>query len=133
ERASYTSFQLAILLFSAGWAAYHRQRAPWRIVATLLGAGALLHEISFLLPPATFASGMAYQFPFAAAAMLASRSVFSIGPRSLLARALGVSYALLAFNFLAKPFLALEWGFPTHLSDYTATSYALLSQASTGI
>jgi diguanylate cyclase (GGDEF)-like protein len=76
---------------------------------------------------------MAYQLPFAAAAILATRSVFSIGPRSLLVRALGVSYALLALNFLAKPFLALKWGFPTHLADYTATSYALLSQASTGI
>jgi diguanylate cyclase (GGDEF)-like protein len=133
ERASYTSFQLAILLFSAGWAAYHRQPAPWRIIATLLGAGVVLHEISFLVPPATFANGIAYQLPFAAAAMLAARSVFSIGPRSLLVRALGGSYALLTLNFLAKPFLALEWGFPTHLSDYTATSYALLSQASTGI
>ena len=133
ERASYTSFQLALLLFSMGWSAYHRRPAPWRIVAMLLGAGTVLHEISFLVPPATFANGMAYQFPFAAAAMLASRSVFSIGPRSLLVRALGVSYALLALNFLAKPFLALAWGFPTHLVDYTATSYALLSQASTGI
>jgi len=133
ERASYTSFQLAILLFSAGWATYHRRPAPWRSVTTLLGAGVVLHEISFLVAPATFANGMAYQLPFAAAAMLAARSVFSIGPRSLLVRALGVSYALLTLNFLAKPFLALEWGFPTRLSDYTATSYALLSQASTGI
>jgi diguanylate cyclase (GGDEF)-like protein len=133
ERASYASFQLAILLFSAGWATYHRRRAPWRIIATLLGAGAVLHEISFLLPPATFAMGMAYQLPFAAAAMLAAHSVLSIGPRSLLVGALGASYGLLTLNFLAKPFLALAWGFPTHLADYTATSYALLSQASTGI
>jgi len=133
ERASYASFQLAILLFSAGWAAYHRRPAPWRIVATLLGAGAVLHELSFFLPPATFVLGIAYQLPFAAAALLATRSVLAIGPRTLLVRALGVSYALLTLNFLAKPFLALAWGFPTHLADYTATSYALLSQASTGM
>ena len=133
ERASYASFQFAILLFSAGWAAYHRRRAPWRVIGTLLAAGCILHEISLHLPPATFAMGMAYQLPFAAAAMLAAHSTLSIGPRNLLVRALGGSYALLTLNFLAKPFLALAWGFPTHLVDYTATSYALLSQASTGI
>lgn len=133
ERASYASFQGAILLFSAGWAAYHRRPVPWRAVMTLLAAGAILHELSSLLPPATFAMGMTYQLPFAAAALLAAHSVLSIGPRSLLARALAGGYALLTLNFLAKPFLALAWGFPTHLVDYTATSYALLSQASTGI
>lgn len=132
ERLGFGFLLAALLSVPIAWAKYHGQRAPWAVACAVLAAGLALHEASFRLPPATLLLGFAYQLPFVIAACLAAAAVLATPRRRALHLALAAAYALTAVNFLLKPFIAAAFGFPTGLANYSASKYAMLSQASTG-
>ena len=83
-------------------------------------------------PRDTIAYGMAYQLPFTLAAIQATSTVLNVDRRPLHLALAGV-FALLGVNFMVKPFLAVAFGAGRTLAGYTRTTYAMLSQSSSGL
>jgi diguanylate cyclase (GGDEF)-like protein len=133
EWVSYISFLAATLSISATFSLFHRQRPAWWPIGAILAFGLGLRAWIGVEPRDGLDYGIAYQLPFALAAIPAMATVLSIDRRGPLHLALASVFGLLALNFLTKPFLAQAFGSGRTLSDYTRTTYALLSQASSGI
>lgn len=74
-----------------------------------------------------------FQLPFVAAAAMPAWVLLRQRRRRPLEVATGAIFAVVAAHFLAKPFLAVAFGSGRTASDYMASTYALISQASTGI
>ncbi len=133
EWMSYTSFLLATLSISVTFSLYHRRRPPWAPVVAILVLGVVLRAVIWNTQRDTLIYGAAYQLGFTLAAALAVRTVLAVTPRRPLHVGFAAIVGLIAVNFMVKPFLAMTFGSGRTLSDYTATTYALLSQASSGI
>lgn len=133
EWLSYGSFLAATLSISATFSVFHGRPAPWRAMAAVLVGGLALRAGIWSAPRDTLIYGMAYQLPFTLAAGLAMHSVLSVRPRRALHIGLAAVFGVIAGHFLAKPFLAAAFGSGETLRDYVNSTYALLSQASSGI
>lgn len=132
EWLSYTSFLLATLSISATFSLFHGRRPPWRTIALILVGGIAVRAAIWDSPRDTLAYGAAYQGAFFLAALLAVRTVLSVDRRPLVLLLAGI-FALIAVNLATKPLLVAALGQGATMADYTTTTYALLSQASTGI
>ncbi len=133
EWMSYGSFLVAILSMSISFSAFHKAPVPWLPIIAVLVAGIVVRVAIGTGPRDTIAYGMAYQLPFIMASLVALGVVLGIGVNRPLYKAVAGVFALIAVHFLAKPFLSVEFGAGRSLDTYTQTTYALLSQASTGI
>lgn len=133
EWLSYGGFLAALLSISITFSRYHGRPAPWRAAAVLLVGGLIVRAAIWDGPSDGIADGLAYQSPFVLAAGLAVGTVLRTGAGRPLHRLLAAIYAVVAAHFLAKPFLSASYGAGRTLTNYTSTTYALLSQASTGI
>jgi diguanylate cyclase (GGDEF)-like protein len=132
EWASYVSFLLATLSSSITFSLFHGRRPSWGAAAAILVLGLALRAAIGTDPRDTLTYGMAYQLPFTLAAIQAVSTVLAVDRRPLHLALAGL-FALLAVNFMIKPFLAVAFGAGRTLESYTRTTYALLSQASSGI
>lgn len=133
EWIGYSTLLVAMLSMSAALSVFYRWPVPWRSIAAILIGGVVLRWLIWDMPRDTIWFGMGYQLPYALASLLAVRTVLMTGAGQPLPRLVGAIFALIAAHFMAKPFLAVSLGPGRTLEDYTNTSYALLSQASTGI
>jgi diguanylate cyclase (GGDEF)-like protein len=133
EWVAYTSFLAATLSISAAFTFYHGQRIDLAPLALLLWMGLALRAITWSIPRDTLVYGMAYQAPFVLAAGLAMHSVLSVPNRGPLHLSLTAVFGLLGVNFLSKPFVLASLGSGGTIRDYIGSTYALISQASTGI
>ncbi|MBU1378075.1 MAG: GGDEF domain-containing protein [Alphaproteobacteria bacterium] len=134
EWISYVSFLMATLSVSIAYPLFHGAKAPWWAVSVILALGLLSRASLNPEPQETLAYGLAYQIPFALAAVLAARTVLKleVGGRPL-TLALGAVFALIAANLMIKPVLSLAFGAGRTLATYTQSPYAMVSQVSTGI
>jgi diguanylate cyclase (GGDEF)-like protein len=133
EAASYASFLLATLSISLTFSLFHRRRPPWIAASVVLVAGLGLRAAIWGPPRESLDYGMAYQAPFMLAAVLAMRTVLAASRRRPLHLALAAVFGLSALTFMLKPFAAAALGPGAQLADYTRTTYALVSQLSTGL
>jgi diguanylate cyclase (GGDEF)-like protein len=133
EWFSYATFLIATLSISATFSLFHGRAPAWRPILAILATGLVLRAAIGIDPRDSLGYGLAYQLPFALAAAQAIRTVLAIDRHRPLHLALAGVFAVIAVNFATKPFLALAFGAGRTLSDYTQTTYALISQASTGI
>lgn len=132
EWVSYFGLLGAMLLVSAGLGIYHRLGAPWHSIAAILAIGmVILAAAQLQRGPVSY--GFVYQLPFVLASLLAACCAYHVPNRRLLHVALAGLYLVLAVNFLIKPLLADAVGAGTSLAEYSSSTYALLSQAGTGI
>lgn len=130
---SYASFLAGPLLIPIGLAAIHDAPRPWRAFWTILIGGIATRLVIWQWSRGTFPYDLAYQLPFALGAMLASRTVLRLPERRPLHFALGGLFALIAAQFLAKPFLAMAFGSGSTAATYVRSKYAIISQASTAV
>lgn len=133
EATSYGSFLIALLSISVTLNLFLRRAVPWTPILAILILGIVMRAAIWNLERDTILYGMGYQLPFTAASLLGVRTALSVGGYRPLNRLLAGIFGLIALHFLAKPFLAATLGSGKTLGDYTNSSYALLSQASTGI
>lgn len=133
EWIAYSSMLLATLSISGTLAIFHRAPVPWRTMAAVLVGGIALRAAIWNVPRDTLVYGMGYQLPFVATSLLALWSALRVAERRPLYYLLAGIWCVTAAHFLVKPFLALDFGMGPSLGDYTKTTYALLSQASTGV
>lgn len=134
EWVGYLSFLLATASISIAYPAFHNRPAPWRAVAALFAGGVAILAVIGVEPRDTLAYGLAYQLPFAVAAVLAAHTVLSlrVGARPL-TLALASVFSLVAGIHLAKPALAIALGSGQTMETYAQTAYALVSQLASGI
>jgi len=131
--SSYASFLGGPLLIPIGLAAIHDAPRPWRAFWIILGGGIALRFVIWHWSRGTLPYGFLYQLPFALGAMLAARTVLRLRERRVLHIVLAALFALIALQFLAKPFLAVAFGSGTTDKTYVHSSYAIISQASTAV
>ncbi|MBX3483425.1 diguanylate cyclase [Phenylobacterium sp.] len=133
EWVGYLAFLVGTASISITYPMFHGKPGPWRAVTAVIGFGVGAHAVIGSQPQDTLVYGLAYQLPFALAAILAARTVLSLHVAGRpLAVALGVVFSLIALLHLTKPFMALAMG-PGTLENYAQTAYALVSQVSSGI
>jgi diguanylate cyclase (GGDEF)-like protein len=133
EVAGYASFLTGVLALSVSFNIFHRKQPPWRAIVTILAAGLVARACSWSLPRDTLSYGFAYQLPLALAALLVVRTVLGAGTRTALHLVLAGLFGAIAVNLAVKPFFAVAFGSGATFSSYSTTTYAALSQASTGL
>jgi len=130
---SYASFAAGLLATAAALAIFYGQPVPWRTIA-LLFAGTL--AMRWLIRGGTrntLPYEFAYQLPFALATATCGWVTLKASRRKPLDIALACMFGLLTLHFLIKPFLAVIFGSGNSAREYTASTYALISQAMSGI
>jgi diguanylate cyclase (GGDEF)-like protein len=131
--SSYASFLGGPLLIPIGLAAIHDAPRPWKAFWIILGGGIALRLAIWQWSRGTLPYEVAYQLPFALGAMLASRTILRLQKRRPLHTALAILFAVIALQFMAKPFLAMAFGSGNSARTYVHSSYAIISQASTAM
>ena len=130
---SYVAFLLASLSISAALAIFHHRRPPWLAILAILGFGLGMRVWIWDMERDTLTYGFAYQSCYVLASLLAARTTLMIGRRSPLHLALAAVFVVLAAHFLLKPFAAVTLGSGHTYADYTKTTYAMISQSSSGM
>jgi diguanylate cyclase (GGDEF)-like protein len=129
---SYASFLAGLLTMAAGLAAFHGDRPHWPAILAILLGGSIVRTLIWGGQRDALPYELAYQLPFAAAALLNGVMALRIGMRRPLHGILAASFAALALLFMLKPFFAHTYGSGATARDYATSTYALFSQASTG-
>ena len=130
---SYIAFLVASLSISASLAIFHRRRPPWIALAAILLFGLGMRAWIWNADHDTPAYGFAYQSCYVLAALLAARTTLSIDRRGPLHLALAAVFFVLSAHFMLKPFVAMTFGSGRTFADYTKTTYAMISQSSSGV
>ena len=133
EWLSYASFLAATLSISFSLDRYHGRPVAWRAIAAIFVGGLIVRGVIWDWPRASLVQGFAYQLPFALSSVLACRTARRLVERRGLHLSLAILFGAIAVHFMLKPFFAVSLGTGATLADYTTTTYALLSQAGTGV
>jgi diguanylate cyclase (GGDEF)-like protein len=134
DLVSYTTFLAASLSITASLAIFHRRRPPWGAIAAILAFGLVMRVWIWNWEARdTLAYGFAYQSCYVLASLLAARTTLAIDRRGALHLALAAVFVVLAAHFALKPFAAMTLGSGRTFADYSKTTYALISQSSSGM
>ena len=133
--ASFVSLLMSTIAMPLGLAALSDRPLPWRAAGIILVGGLATRIAIWGGPRDDLSYEFAYQLPFAAAALL---SMFvAIGAvRNRIGRlwlAVAVIFGVTATYFLVKPLVANAFGSGATAAGYTASKYALFSQATAGV
>lgn len=127
------SFAGGLLAMVPALAVFYRRPPPWRLVTVLAVGTLILAPILPILGRGHLVYELAYQAPFAAAMAACVWVVLTASPRQLSDLILATSFALLALHFPVKAVVAWKIGTGIQPTDYIGTTYALISQVSSGI
>jgi len=130
---SYFSLIGGLLALAAALARFCRQPVPWGAIAAIVLGAVVVRWLIWGGARNTLPYELLFQAPFMAASGLCAWVLLRASHRQPLQIAAGTVFAIVALHFLAKPFLAVVLGSGRTAEDYITSTYALLSQASTGI
>jgi len=130
---SYIAFLVASLFISISVALFHRRRPPWGAIVAILLFGLGVRAWIWNVAQDTPAYGFTYQSCYMLAALLSARTVFAIDRRSPMHLALAGLFVVIAAHFMLKPFAAMTFGAGRTFADYTKTTYAMISQSTSGV
>jgi diguanylate cyclase (GGDEF)-like protein len=133
EWLSYASFLGATLAMSASFSIFHGRKAPVPAIVVIFVGGVITRAFIWGWTRDTLDYGFAYQLPLILASLLAAHTVLRVEGRTVFHIALACVFGAIAASLVAKPFFAAEFGSGKTISAYASTTYALISQASTGI
>lgn len=131
--SSYFCFMAGLLAMSAALSRFYGKRAPWGAIAGIFCGAVVMRWLLWGGERNTMPYELLFQLPFVAASAMPAWVLFRQSPRRPLEIATGITFGIVALHFLAKPFLAVAFGSGRSASEYIASTYALMSQASTGI
>lgn len=133
--ASYVSLLLSIIALPLGLAALSRRPMPWRAARVILVGGIATRIAIWDGPRDDLRYELAYQLPFATAAMLATAIAIDVvrdrGSRLWLAVA--IVFGSMSAYFPVKAIIANAFGSGTTAAAYATSKYALFSQATGGV
>jgi len=130
---SYVAFLVASLSISAALATFHKRRPPWAAILAILTFGLGMRLWIWDMERDTLTYGFAYQSCYVLASLLAARTTLSIDRKGPLHVALAAVFFVMSAHFLLKPFAATTLGSGSTFADYTKTTYAMISQSSSGM
>ncbi|HEX7946249.1 MAG TPA: GGDEF domain-containing protein, partial [Phenylobacterium sp.] len=130
---SYIAFLVASLSITASLALFHHRRPPWIAIAAILAFGLGMRAWIWNMERDTLLYGFAYQSCYVAASLLAARTTLAIDRRGPLHLALAAVFFVISAHFALKPFAAMTLGSGRTYADYTKTTYAMISQSSSGM
>ncbi len=130
---SYIAFLVASLCISISISFYHRRRPPWGAIAAILLFGLAVRAWIWNVANDTPAYGFAYQSCYMLATLLAARTTLAIDRRSPMHLALAGVLVVTAVHYMLKPFAAMTFGSGRTFADYTKTTYAMISQSTSGM
>ena len=133
--ASYVSLLLSTIAMPLGLAALSERRLPWRTAGTIFACGIVTRIAIWDGPRNDLRYEFAYQAPFAAAAVLAMVIAISVVRHrvSRLWLVVAIVFGFMSAYFLVKPLFASLFGSGGTAAAYTASPYALFSQAAGGV
>jgi diguanylate cyclase (GGDEF)-like protein len=106
---------------------------PWLAIVTIFAFGLGMRAWIWNMERDTLTYGFAYQSCYVLASLLAARTTLSIDRRGPLHLALAAVFFVLSAHFLLKPFAAMTLGSGRTFTDYTKTTYAMISQSTSGM
>jgi diguanylate cyclase (GGDEF)-like protein len=124
---------VGIVLMGPAIAMLYGRPAPWGAAGALLISSAILRVAIWDGPRTDLWYQLTYQSPFAAAALFCAVVVARHGQRTVLDRVAFGLFAAISAHFLVKPFAAAHFGNGETASEYVNTTYAMISQVSSGI
>lgn len=127
------SFAGALQLMVPALAVFYRRPAPWRLVAALVLATFASAAFLVAFPHDTLVYTLAYQTPFTLASAASAFIVLRDSPRRANDLVLAALFALTGAHFPLKGVLAASLGTGADITGYISSTYALVSQVSTGI
>ena len=131
--ASDAGLFLGLALMVPALSMLYGRQPTWGVVGFLVLVGTVLRILNWDGPRSTFWYEMAYQAPFAMAALCCAVTIVRHGNRTVLDHVAAGLFAAVAAHFLIKPFAAVYFGSGASASDYANTTYAMISQVSSGI
>lgn len=131
--SSYFCFVAGLLAMGVALSRFYGRRPPWKVIAGIIGGAAVMRWLLWGGERNTMPYELLFQLPFIAASAIPAWVFFRQSPRRPLEITAGMTFGVVALHFLAKPFLAVAFGSGQTALEYTASMYALMSQASTGI
>ena len=131
--ASDAGLFLGLVLMVPALAMLYRRPAPWGLAGALVLLGLVMRLMTWGGSRGTFGYEISYQTPFAAVALCCAVIVFRHGNRTVLDYVAGGLFATVSAHFLIKPFVAVHLGSGATASEYADTTYAMISQVSSGI
>lgn len=130
---SHAAFVTSFFVMAVALSRFFGMRPPLRLLCSLLAASFALRLAIWGGTRGDFTYEFLYQLPFAAMLAVCAGIVLASRRRDGWTIALFVIFALLSGHFLLKPLLAVWFGPGLTARDYTKSTYALISQATSGV
>ncbi|PZQ60277.1 MAG: GGDEF domain-containing protein [Phenylobacterium zucineum] len=130
---SYIAFLVASLSITASIAIFHQRPLPWRALLAVLAFGLGMRLWIWDMERDTLTYGFAYQSCYVLASLLTARTTWTIERRGPLHVALAALFLVIAVHFALKHFAAVTLGSGSTFADYTKTTYAMISQSTSGM
>ncbi|MCM2474500.1 GGDEF domain-containing protein [Rhizobium sp. CG5] len=122
-----------IVLMAPAISRLHGRRPAWWIGGVIFISGLCLRGLVWGGERNEFWYELTYQIPFACASWFCAATSYLHGRKTPLDRAATALFTVIGAHFLLKPFAAVRFGSGATASDYVGTTYATVSQASSGI
>lgn len=130
---SYASLLAGLSVMVPALQLHYRQRPRWDIAGLIVAGGIVVRWTIWGGSRDDLAYEFAYQAPFAVATAASAVVAWRAYRRRRVGRPLAMIFATLAVHFLLKPFAAAYFGSGGSATEYSASTYALFSQALSGI
>lgn len=130
---SYAGIFIGIVLMAPALSLLYGQRPAWGTATAVVLLGLLVRALIWGGPRDVLWYELAYQFPFSMASLLCAWTIVQHGSRTGLERSAAILFGIISIHFLLKPIAASAFGSGATASDYVSSTYATISQASSGI
>jgi diguanylate cyclase (GGDEF)-like protein len=129
----YFSFALALLLMVPALAVFYRQSPPWRLLAAIASYTFVTVAVLSQLHRNSWAYELLYQSPYMLVMLACVGVILHRSRRRTSDLLLAAMFALLALHFPVKAVVAVRIGTGAAVTNYIDSTYALISQVSSGI
>ncbi len=130
---SYGTSLAAMLLIGYGFARFCGGPREIGIPLTLYVTGVALRVATWGGPRSTMPYELIYQLPLALACIWTTSLMLRTARPVLLHRLIACYFLVMASSFVAKAFISVRIGSGATAKDYASSTYALISQAGTGV
>ncbi|ODT47096.1 GGDEF domain-containing protein [Devosia sp. 63-57] len=130
---SYGGMLIGLVLMAPALSLLYSRQPYWGWAFGIIASGIALRVLIWGGQRNEFWYELLYQLPYAAAAFLCAATILRHGRKTGLDTAAASLFAVIGVHFLLKPPAAVYFGSGASALDYSKTTYALISQASSGV
>lgn len=127
------TFVVALAVMVPALAVFYRRRPPWGLVVGIIAYSFAVLPLRSVLPSPSLVRELLYQSPFFMAMVACVWVILRSSPRRASDLVLAGCFSVLALHFVIKAVVAAKIGSGSTPTDYINSTYALISQVSSGI